>query len=108
MQRENLTMNPVTTLKRSALGLAAAAVLATSLLGAGGTAHADSRSLTNGPDTSAKCWTTADGSVKCKACIYFDGGSHCFVYTKSGPTNPAPAPERPSGAYMDYIASGLS
>ena len=98
-------MKSLITIKRSFLGLAATGVLATSILGAAPVSAAPSDNLAGPGDPTALCWTAADGSTKCRACVYYDGGHSCFVYTKK----PAPAAAEGGGrAYMDYIASGLS
>ena len=83
-------MATVSNLKRSILGLAAVVVLATSLLGAG-SASAAGGSLAGTPDPTAECWTLPDGTVKCKACVYYDGGHSCFLYVKKPAPSTAPS-----------------
>ena len=83
-------MKTVSTFKRSVLGLAAVGILATSLLGTG-SASAAGGSLAGTPDPTTKCWTLADGTVKCKACVYYDGGHSCFLFVKKPAPSTAPS-----------------
>jgi hypothetical protein len=96
-------MKTVSTFKRSILGLAAAGVFATSLFGAGSASAAGTDSLADSADPTAECWTLPDGTVKCKACVYYDGGHSCFLYVKKPAPSTTPSNPPTRGTTSDLI-----